>query len=317
LNKLNKQHDAFARKYLSNIDVAKEFLSIYLEPEILVKCDIATLQIDNNSYIEPNLAAHYSDVVYKIKLLDNNSIFFFNLIEHQVNPEIMMPFRIMRYQVAIIQRYLEQNKQAKQLPLVVAFVFYTGKRSPYPYHVDVTDLFANRDLYTKAALGKFKLIDLTVIEDDELLQHKKLALLETLLKQVNMRSLNHKWIGKAIDIAATFDKNDLIYVAMVYLMNSTNEHEFKQLITQIEKESTTIKENQIMNYAEQLFKEGEQRGIELGKQEGIQLGEQRGIEFGRHEEQIKIARQLLKSGVNINIVSNATGLTLDQINNLK
>ena len=63
MNKLNKRHDAFARKYLSNIDVAKEFLSIYLEPEILVKCDIATLQIDNNSYIEPNLAAHYSDVV--------------------------------------------------------------------------------------------------------------------------------------------------------------------------------------------------------------------------------------------------------------
>ena len=52
LNKLNKQHDAFARKYLSNIDVAKEFLSIYLEPEILVKCDIATLQIDNKGLLK-------------------------------------------------------------------------------------------------------------------------------------------------------------------------------------------------------------------------------------------------------------------------
>lgn len=64
MTKLNQRHDAFARKYLSNIDVAKEFLSIYLEPKILIKCDIATLQIDNNSYIEPNLSAHYSDVVY-------------------------------------------------------------------------------------------------------------------------------------------------------------------------------------------------------------------------------------------------------------
>ncbi|MEN9390738.1 MAG: hypothetical protein RL017_35, partial [Pseudomonadota bacterium] len=151
MTKLNQRHDAFARKYLSNIDVAKEFLSIYLEPKILIKCDIATLQIDNNSYIEPNLSAHYSDVVYKMQLLDNNSsVYIFNLIEHQVHPEIMMPFRIMRYQIAIIQRYLEQNKQAKQLPLVAAFVFYTGKRSPYPYHIDITELFANRELYTKA-----------------------------------------------------------------------------------------------------------------------------------------------------------------------
>ena len=82
MNTLTKKHDPLARKFLSDISVAKEFLSIHLAPELFSKCDLETLQIESGSYIEPDLAVHYSDVVYRVELVENKgTAFIFNLIE--------------------------------------------------------------------------------------------------------------------------------------------------------------------------------------------------------------------------------------------
>ncbi|EIK1438368.1 Rpn family recombination-promoting nuclease/putative transposase, partial [Salmonella enterica] len=61
----------------------------------------------------------------------------------------------------------------------------------------------------------------------------------------------------------------------------------------------------LMTIAQQL----EQKGIEKGRAEGLQLGEQRGIEKGEREAAMKIARSLLKMGMSRESVLEATGLT--------
>ncbi|EHN2574881.1 Rpn family recombination-promoting nuclease/putative transposase, partial [Salmonella enterica] len=57
----------------------------------------------------------------------------------------------------------------------------------------------------------------------------------------------------------------------------------------------------------------EQKGIE----KGIQLGEQRGIEKGRSEGEreatLKIARTMLQNGIDRNTVMKMTGLTEDDL----
>lgn len=60
-----------------------------------------------------------------------------------------------------------------------------------------------------------------------------------------------------------------------------------------------------MTIAQQL----EQKGIE----KGIQLGEQRGMEKGEREATLKIARSLLKMGMSHESVLEATGLTADEL----
>ena len=303
MNAITKKHDPLARKFLSDISVAKEFLSIHLAPELLAKCDLDTLQIESGSYIESDLAVHYSDIVYRLELKENKcSAFIFNLIEHQSSPDKMMPLRILRYQLAIIQKYIEDNEGTEQLPIVAALVFYNGSSSPYPYYLDIADLFADKDIYSNASLGKFKLVDLTVIDDNEILQHKKLAILEILLKHINDRNfveVTNKII-QALKIGLSSGiSNALIDSAFSYLINAKETDEFKQLLVQINKNIPKLKEN-VMTYAEEL------------RNEGIQLGEQRGEQKAQQE----IARQLLKSGVDRSIVANATHLSLEQINNL-
>lgn len=64
-----------------------------------------------------------------------------------------------------------------------------------------------------------------------------------------------------------------------------------------------------MTIAQQL----EQKGIEKGIEQGIQLGEQRGIEKGRNEGKLEVARTMLQSGIDRNTVMKMTGLTEDEL----
>ena len=64
-----------------------------------------------------------------------------------------------------------------------------------------------------------------------------------------------------------------------------------------------------MTIAQQL----EQKGIEKGIQQGIQMGEERGIEKGRNEGKLEVARTMLKNGIDRNTVMKMTGLTEDDL----
>lgn len=64
-----------------------------------------------------------------------------------------------------------------------------------------------------------------------------------------------------------------------------------------------------MTIAQQL----EQKGIEKGRAEGLQLGEQRGIEKGRNEGKLEVARTMLQNGIDRNTIIKMTGLTEDDL----
>ena len=60
-------------------------------------------------------------------------------------------------------------------------------------------------------------------------------------------------------------------------------------------------------------KVGLAEGIRAGLAEGKKVGIAEGKTAGRKEEKIKIAKKLLEEGINIEIISNATGLTKEEI----
>ncbi len=53
------------------------------------------------------------------------------------------------------------------------------------------------------------------------------------------------------------------------------------------------------------------------EQKGLEKGMEKGVEKGQAEAMIKAAKNLLKSNVSIDVISSATNLTYDQINELK
>ncbi|MBV0900114.1 MAG: transposase, partial [Wolbachia endosymbiont of Fragariocoptes setiger] len=54
-----------------------------------------------------------------------------------------------------------------------------------------------------------------------------------------------------------------------------------------------------------------------GKQEGIQIGEERGKAEGEKQAKVEVAKNLLKAGISTSIISESTGLEIDEVEQLK
>ncbi|MFG6128659.1 ISNCY family transposase, partial [Staphylococcus aureus] len=93
-----------------------------------------------------------------------------------------------------------------------------------------------------------------------------------------------------------------------YMLQVCETHSPAALLRQLA-ERVPHHEDKIMTIAERLKEEGRAQGIAIG----IEKGRQEGRQEGEHLAAIKIARTLLASGLDQATVMNATGLTADEL----
>lgn len=179
-------HDATFRQFLTQPDIARDFMEIHLPAELRAVCDLSTLKLESGSFVEDDLRQYFSDVLYILKTTAGDG-YIHVLVEHRSTPDKHMAFRLIRYAVAAMQRHLEAGH--KKLPLVIPMLFYTGKRSPYPYSTRWLDEFDDPALAGKLYSSAFPLVDVTVIPDDEIAGHRSMAALTLLQKHIHQRDL--------------------------------------------------------------------------------------------------------------------------------
>src|SRR5690606_3139772 len=131
-------HDAAFKTILCHPNTARDFLEIHLPLALLELCDLSTLKLQSGSFIEVDLSAYYSDVLWSLKTTGGDG-YIYVVIEHQSSPDAHMAFRLMRYAIAAMQHHLDAGH--KRLPLVVPMLFYHGIDSPYPYSLCWLDEF--------------------------------------------------------------------------------------------------------------------------------------------------------------------------------
>ncbi|MDX5627641.1 MULTISPECIES: Rpn family recombination-promoting nuclease/putative transposase [unclassified Brenneria] len=302
-------HDAIFKQFLGDIDVARDFLSIHLPPDIRERCDFATLRLEPASFIDDKLRSRVSDVLYSLHTSAGKG-YIYCLIEHQSRPEKLMAFRLLRYCLAAMQQHLEQGH--KQLPLVVPLLFYHGKRSPYPYSLRWLDGFDNPQLAAQIYGDAFPLIDLTVMPDEEIKTHRRAALLELVQKHIRTRDM----LELARDIGLLFERWQvplaqkralLFYIAQTG--NTSRPAKFIDTVT----DALSADKEEIMTIAQQLEKIGFEKGIQQGLKQGEKRGIEKGIEKGMKVSACHIARQLLQSGMDREKIQQITRLSDEEM----
>ncbi len=68
-------------------------------------------------------------------------------------------------------------------------LFYHGVDSPYPFSLCWLDEFANPEVARRLYAAAFPLVDITVVSDDDIMQHRRIALLELIQKHIRQRDL--------------------------------------------------------------------------------------------------------------------------------
>ena len=68
-------HDAVFKKFLRHTETARDFLDIHLPSSLRQLCDLQTLRLESASFIEEDLRACYSDVLWSLKTTAGGAIF--------------------------------------------------------------------------------------------------------------------------------------------------------------------------------------------------------------------------------------------------
>ncbi|WP_217550290.1 Rpn family recombination-promoting nuclease/putative transposase [Pantoea sp. GbtcB22] len=290
-------HDAAFKAFLTHPDTARDFIKLHVPAEFRAICDLSTLKLESGSFVEEDLRAYYSDVLYSVKTTEGDG-YIHVLIEHQSTPDRHMAFRLMRYAIAAMQRHLDAGNM--KLPLVVPVLFYTGRRSPYPYSTDWLQEFCDPDMAARLYGMAFPLVDVTVIPDDEIMSHRSMAALTLLQKHIHRRDLSELLDRLATTLLTGHLTGQQLVSLINYLIQAGETDDAEAFVRNLA-QKVPQHEDALMTIAQQL----EQKGIEIGRQ----LGEMKGREEGKLEEKLELAGKMLKSGYPLQSVKELTGLS--------
>ena len=305
-------HDAAFKAILTHPLAARDFLDIHLPPALREMCDLDSLQLAQGSFIEEDLRAYYSDVLWSLTTRCGEG-YIYTLIEHQSTPDRHMAFRLLRYAIAVMQRHLDAGH--RQLPLVIPILFYHGKTSPYPYPLCWLHAFADPAAAEKLYGGHFPLVDVTVIPDDEIMRHRRTAMLELLQKHIRRRDLTELMEHLVILLLADYTTEKQLTTLISYMMQAGNTANPDAFIRELARHAPQHKET-LMTIAQKLEQKGLERGIQLGEQRGMKLGEQKGMALGEKKGKLDVARSLLKMGLPLETIQEATGLAAEELANI-
>ena len=232
-------HDAIFRQMLTLKEVARDFLQLYLPAQFLRICDLGTLQLACGSFIEEDLRASYSDILYSLQT-QHGAGYIYALIEHQSSPDKLMAFRLIRYALAAMQRHLDAGHDT--LPLVVPILFYHGSASPWPHTLNWHHLFDNPELATALYSSDFPLVDLTVMPDNQIVRHQRMAMLELLQKHIRQRDLAELQPMLITLLAQGYLTETQINTLISYMLQAGTTEKPGPLIRELAKQSPRHKE---------------------------------------------------------------------------
>ena len=197
---------------------------------------------------------------------------------------------MMRYAIAAMQNHLDAGY--KTLPMVVPLLFYHGIESPYPYSLCWLDCFADLNLARQLYASAFPLIDVTVMPDDEIMQHRRMALLELIQKHIRQRDLMGLVEQMACLLSSGYANDRQIKGLFNYILQTGDAVRFNDFIDGVAERSPKHKES-LMTIAERLRQEGFQKGIRTNA--------------------LNIAKTMLDAGVSLEDVLRFTSLTVEDL----
>ncbi|HEQ1858254.1 TPA: Rpn family recombination-promoting nuclease/putative transposase [Providencia alcalifaciens] len=289
-NASSTPHDAAFKGFMTKQGNARDFFELHLPEHIKQLCDFDTLSLINSAFIDSKLRTRFSDVLYSVQTKAGDS-YIYLLVEHQSTPDKLMSWRLMHYAFMAMNQHLQQGH--KTLPLVVPILFYHGEASPYPYKGSWTQCLPHAEIAHDLYSSPFPLVDITVVEDTEIVSHRKIAVMELAMKHKKLRNDHQRVTEHFVQILNNHynDKDDVITILnyLFIIMDSPYyTYIVETLIDQAENHRGAI-----MNIAQRLKNEG--------------------IEEGEKKNQLKVALMSLQLGLNIDVISKLTGLSVSEI----
>jgi predicted transposase/invertase (TIGR01784 family) len=271
-----KKRDSLHHEVFSDLRVAKSLLKKYLPPALVAECDWDTLRNETTAYKSSLDPDAHCDLLFSVRFRDRpgkpkrGPLFVNILLEHQSQPDPLMPFRILRYMVRIWERFLLNNPKAKKLPIIYPIVLHQNNRK-WTAPTQLTELFDTQndeDLQSLLLVqSSFCLIDLAELSFDKLRENIIANGLLAIMKAIEAPD-TAKVLDPVLDIVglALSGENNTKLLAMLlnYLFNHSRNLDKPAFIEKIKTTVIPEMKTQGLSLAEQFIAEGEERGRHEG-----------------------------------------------------
>ena len=298
-------HDLNFKHWLKDQSRLRLFCQTYFPQELVARVDWESLELYQlsgefirKSPSNQRLAQTFADAIYLFRYDGNRPGMLMLELAHQSTPDKLLPLRYVNYGSSALLDYARENNTT-DLPRLVHLIYYHGLPSPYPYSLNVEDLFNDKE-FTARYLFRPILVDVGQFSDQELSLHGQLAPMELIFKHVFDRKITditlERFIGAASEVCNEGKSSQYMVDVLKYAMR-TWEINPDYLINRVFEELPQYR-GETMTAAEQLMERGLEQGIEQGKDSMAKM----------------MARDLLKKGVPIEMLEGGTsGLSRDSL----
>ena len=162
----NYPHDKLIKDVLNTPKEFSEFINNFIAETEEEKIEEKEIEQINNSYITNNYKTKEIDILYKQK---EKEIYY--LVEHQSTIDYSMPYRMINYNIAILNNIKDKRKiktKEYKTPKIIPIVIYTGKgewkaqtsykekeiEKPYKNYLNLEYKLININKYTNEELLK-------------------------------------------------------------------------------------------------------------------------------------------------------------------
>lgn len=127
MSEIVSPHDRFFKGLFGKPEIARSFVQNYLPAEILNLLDLETPALTGESFVDVELQAQISELVYQLRWRDGRRAYLYLLFEHKSYVAPYVPFQVLRYMVRLWERQII-TFSGLFCP-IIPVVFYHG-RSP-------------------------------------------------------------------------------------------------------------------------------------------------------------------------------------------
>lgn len=274
---LHHPHDHFFKAMFGHTEVAADFLRHYLMPEVAALLEPNSLRIRKDSFVDPALTEHRSDLLYQVRLRDGGEGYVYVLFEHKSAPEPAIGLDLWRY----LARIWEQTRKAGgggPLPLILPVVIYHG-REPWRLSTEFAGFLAELPPALAAFVPNFRywLVDLSAYSDEAIRGEVVLRVTLLLFKYIFREELRERLpfiLGLLADLLTQRSGLDYLETVLRYVAGATDRVNRDDLRRALEQ--TWVRGEQTMaTIAEEWIQEGMQKGLQQGLQQGLSQGETR------------------------------------------
>jgi len=292
-------HDRFFRAAMKNHALAEEFFKANLPQKILEVLDLESLRLLETSFIEENMKEERSDVLFECSIQEEKAVLYI-LIEHQSSPAKDLPFRVFKYIFGVMDNYTKEKEVTDHLPLVYPMVFYNGEASPFPYSLDIFDLWKDPlGMMREVFFQPIRLIDVKTFPEEALNQFTWFHAMVKVMRHIRARNMTEflpEILGKAIKILELPQGEKYIQLLLYYIAEAGEVFDIEAFRTKSAQLSTDLGE-QTMTLMQQLLEKGRKEGVLEGEALGLRRGEQLGLQRGEQLGRLEGKRAMLRTQI--------------------